>query len=94
MIAVQREGQESGSLWAVHPRTGSGRFVNSSLSAYLRSLLLVAEARPAMVGLDPLAAGTAVAGLQEALVAVDPAVFRSESAWWSVLVEQLWHGLL
>ncbi|MGX4734965.1 SUKH-4 family immunity protein [Kitasatospora griseola] len=94
VIAVQREGQEAGSVWAVHPRTGSGRFVNSSLSGYLRSLLLVAEARAAMVGLDPIAAGTAVAGLQEALVAVDPAVFRAESAWWSVLVEQLWHGLL
>ncbi|MGW4382244.1 SUKH-4 family immunity protein [Kitasatospora sp. NPDC004531] len=94
VIALQREGQEPGSVWAVHPRTGSGRFVNSSLSAYLRCLLLVAGARAAMVGLDPQAAGTALAGLQEALVAVDPAVFRAESAWWAVLVEQMWHGLL
>ncbi|WP_180290643.1 hypothetical protein [Streptomyces sp. TLI_171] len=28
-----------------------------------------------------------------ALTATDPQVFHQESTWWSVVVEQMWHGL-
>ncbi|WP_405013773.1 SUKH-4 family immunity protein [Kitasatospora sp. NBC_01539] len=95
VIAVQCGGDERavGSVWAVHPRTGSGRFVNASVSAFLRSLALLAPARAGLRGLDPLAAGAAVASFQSGLAAIDPDAFHKESAWWSVVVEQMWHGL-
>ncbi|WP_254552298.1 SUKH-4 family immunity protein [Kitasatospora sp. MMS16-BH015] len=93
VIAVRCAGEGAGSVWAVHPRTVSGRFVNGSLSTFLRSLVLLADARAALVGLDQVEAGAVVAGFQAALVETDPEVFRDDSTWWSVVIEQLWHGL-
>ncbi|MFE1322656.1 SUKH-4 family immunity protein [Kitasatospora phosalacinea] len=95
VVAVQCTGHDgrSGSVWAVHPRTGSGRYVNASVSAFLRSLDELAAARAALPGLDPYAAGAVVAALQGKLAAIDPDAFHKESAWWNVVVEQMWHGL-
>ncbi|GAA2143569.1 hypothetical protein GCM10009760_30130 [Kitasatospora kazusensis] len=92
-VAVRCSGNESGSVWAVHPRTGSGRFVNTSLSAFLRSLILLATARHTLSGLDPLEAADVLTNLQTALGESDPDAFRKESTWWSVVIEQMWHGL-
>ncbi|GAA2155630.1 hypothetical protein GCM10009760_55730 [Kitasatospora kazusensis] len=93
VVAVRCTGDETGSVWAVHPRTGSGRFVNTSVSAFLRSLVLLTGTRAALAGLDPVEAGGALAALQTALAETDPAAFRTDSTWWSVITEQLWHGL-
>jgi len=93
VIAVQHSGDEPGSVWAVHPRTGSGRFVNSSVSTFVRSLALLADTWPTLAGLDPTAAGAALAALQTGLAEIDPQAFRRDTTWWSVLVEQMWHGL-
>ncbi|QKW22460.1 SUKH-4 family immunity protein [Kitasatospora sp. NA04385] len=95
VVAVQCNDHDgrAGSVWAVHPRTGSGRYVNASPSAFLRSLEALVRARTALPGLDPYAAGAVVASLQGELAAIDPDAFHKESAWWSVVVEQMWHGL-
>ncbi|MGW2402499.1 SUKH-4 family immunity protein [Kitasatospora sp. NPDC001664] len=93
VIAVQTAGDEAGSVWAVHPRTGSGRFVNTTVAAFDRSLALLATARPALAGLAPAEAGAALAELQNGLAAIDPDAFRKDTAWWSVVIEQMWHGL-
>ncbi|MFJ1704640.1 SUKH-4 family immunity protein [Kitasatospora sp. NPDC088346] len=95
VIAVRCTGDERGlgSVWAVHPRTGSGRYVNGSVSAFLRSLELLSTSRAAMPGMDPLAAGAAVAALQNGLAEIDPDAFHKESTWWNVIVDQMWHGL-
>ncbi|MEV7181601.1 SUKH-4 family immunity protein [Kitasatospora sp. NPDC093679] len=95
VVAVQCAGaeQDLGSVWAVNPRTGSGRYVSASLSAFLRGLDALVTARAAMRGLDPLAAGAAVAALQTELAGIDPQAFHKDSTWWNVVVEQMWHGL-
>ncbi|MFJ8042820.1 SUKH-4 family immunity protein [Kitasatospora sp. NPDC096147] len=93
VIAVQTAGDEAGSVWAVHPRTGSGRFVNTTVSAFDRSLALLTTERPKLAGLAPAQAGAALAALQDGLAAIDPDTFRKDTTWWSVIVEQMWHGL-
>jgi hypothetical protein len=97
-LAVQCTAPESdqdliGTVWAVQPTRGGGRFVNRTLTAYLRSLALLASTRTQMQGMDPLAAGTAVAAFQEQLVAIDSWSLDQTGNWWSLVVEQMWHGL-
>ncbi|KMS70662.1 hypothetical protein ACM01_30780 [Streptomyces viridochromogenes] len=82
-----------GAVWAIDPVTASARYVNISLAAYVRSLAQLATVRDRMQGLDPVAAGTAVAELQEQLVAIDGSALADPGAWWSLIVEQMWHGL-
>ncbi|WP_431683953.1 SUKH-4 family immunity protein [Kitasatospora sp. KL5] len=94
MVAVQHAGDDEGSVWAVHPRTGSGRFVNSSVSAFVRSLALLASTWPVLAGLDPYDAAAALEKLQTELAEIDPQAFHRDTTWWSVLLEQMWHGLL
>ncbi|MFI9802301.1 SUKH-4 family immunity protein [Streptomyces sp. NPDC052302] len=98
VIAVQclpGSGQPDGlgALWAVDPVTATARYVNVSTAAFARSLALLATARQRMRGLDPVAAGAEVASLQEQLVAVDASALTDPDAWWSLVVEQMWHGL-
>ncbi|MEU6545397.1 SUKH-4 family immunity protein [Streptomyces sp. NPDC046859] len=98
VIAVQclpGSGQPDGlgALWAVDPVTAAARYVNVSTAAFARSLALLATARQRMRGLDPVAAGAEVAALQEQLVAVDASALTDPDAWWSLVVEQMWHGL-
>ncbi|MFB6441402.1 SUKH-4 family immunity protein [Streptomyces sp. NPDC056411] len=97
-LAVQCTAPENsqnliGTIWAVQPSSGGGRFVNRSLSAYLRSLALLVTTRRRMEGMDPRAAGAAVAAFQEQLVAIDSWALDDVGNWWSLVVEQMWHGL-
>ncbi|MGW7197284.1 SUKH-4 family immunity protein [Streptomyces chryseus] len=82
-----------GAVWAIDPVTASVRYVNISAGAYVRSLALLATVRERMQGLDPVAAGAAVAELQEQLVAIDPTALVNPDGWWALIVEQMWHGL-
>ncbi|WP_197085365.1 SUKH-4 family immunity protein [Saccharothrix sp. ST-888] len=83
-----------GRVWAVDPDSGSGRYLNADLSSFVRCLVLYAERRPALRGLDPFAAGAAVEVLQRELAALDGTVFGDPENWWAVVVEQHWDGLL
>ncbi|QKW23371.1 SUKH-4 family immunity protein [Kitasatospora sp. NA04385] len=94
VIAVQCTAEGAGRVWAVDPDNGTGRYLNADPNAYLRCLLLLAERRPALAGLDPRAAGAVVEALQRDLAAVDGSVFGDPENWWAVVVEQLWDGLL
>ncbi|MFJ8538601.1 SUKH-4 family immunity protein [Streptomyces sp. NPDC093591] len=82
-----------GAVWAVDPVTAAARYVNVSVAAFARSLALLATARQRMQGLDPIAAGAEVAALQEQLAAVDASALGNVETWWSLVVEQMWHGL-
>ncbi|MGW0733553.1 SUKH-4 family immunity protein [Streptomyces sp. NPDC002851] len=82
-----------GAVWAIDPVTASARYVNTSVPAYARSLALLAETRQQMRGMDPYEAGAAVAGLQEQLAAIDGSAQTGPDTWWSLIVEQMWHGL-
>ncbi|MEU9017309.1 SUKH-4 family immunity protein [Actinomadura sp. NPDC048394] len=83
-----------GRVWAVDPITGATRFVNTGPAELARSLTLLARGRQRMRGLDPYAAGAMVERIQEQLAAVDPPAFHGEDRWWSLVVEQMWNGLL
>ncbi|MHB6910037.1 SUKH-4 family immunity protein [Streptomyces sp. CB02959] len=91
--APEDDPSQLGTLWAVQPGTGGARFVNRSLGAYLRSLALLVTTRRQLAGLDPYASGAAVAGFQEQLVALDPWSLDDADNWWSLVTEQMWHGL-
>ncbi|WP_329532099.1 SUKH-4 family immunity protein [Streptomyces sp. NBC_01450] len=98
VIAVQclpgtTEPDGLGAVWAVDPVTAAARYVNVSAAAFARSLALLATTRQRMQGLDPVAAGAEVAALQEQLVAVDASALAHADTWWSLIVEQMWHGL-
>ncbi|MER6016006.1 SUKH-4 family immunity protein [Streptomyces bluensis] len=98
VIAVQclpgtTEPDGLGAVWAVDPVTATARYVNISAAAFARSLALLATARQRMEGLDPVAAGSEVAELQEQLVAIDASALGDADTWWSLIIEQMWHGL-
>ncbi|MBT2529908.1 SUKH-4 family immunity protein [Streptomyces sp. ISL-99] len=82
-----------GALWAIDPVNAAPRYINISAAAFARSLALLATTRQQMQGLDPVAAGAAVASFQEQLVAIDASALANPDAWWSLIVEQMWHGL-
>ncbi len=97
-VAVQCTAPENnqgliGTVWAVQPSSGGGRFVNRTLAAYLRSLALLATTRKEMQGMDPRAAGAAVAAFQEQIAAIDSWALDDDGNWWSLVIEQMWHGL-
>ncbi|WP_329311756.1 SUKH-4 family immunity protein [Streptomyces sp. NBC_01262] len=95
VITVQCRGSERwvGSVWAIHPLSGTGRFINQSVSAFDRSLALLVETRKLMDGMNPVEAGAAVAAFQEKLAALDPTALGDVENWWTVVTEQMWHGL-
>ncbi|MFJ8951134.1 SUKH-4 family immunity protein [Streptomyces sp. NPDC102381] len=98
LITVQCTGSDLdsepvGQVWAVTPDNGAGRRVNASVSAFARSLALLHTTREEMIALDPVMAGSAVADFQEQLVAIDASALDDPRNWWSVIVEQMWHGL-
>ncbi|MFC7308664.1 SUKH-4 family immunity protein [Streptomyces monticola] len=94
-ITVQCAGAEDwkGLVWAASPKSGSGRLVNTSVSAFVRSLALLVATRTGMVGMDPYQAGAAVKEFQERLVAIDRRALEKDN-WWSTIVDQMWHGLI
>ncbi|MGP4002257.1 SUKH-4 family immunity protein [Streptomyces sp. 8N706] len=83
----------TGAVRAVQPTSGGGRYINGSLAAFVRSLALLATVRERMQGMDPVAAGAAVAEFQEQLTALDASALEEPDHWWAVIVEQMWHGL-
>ncbi|GGU99989.1 hypothetical protein GCM10010211_79180 [Streptomyces albospinus] len=91
--APEDDPSQQGTLWAVQPSTGGARFVNRSAAAYARSLALLATTRRQMQGMDPYAAGATVAAFQEQLTAIDAWALDDAGNWWSLIVEQMWHGL-
>ncbi|MFD7297928.1 SUKH-4 family immunity protein [Streptomyces sp. NPDC059897] len=90
VITVQ---QEAGSVWAANPATGSGRYMNDSVAAFAHCLAALVTTRGLMLGMNPYEAGSAVADLQARLIALDPTCFDDADNWWSVIIEQMWHGL-
>ncbi|NBE54467.1 SUKH-4 family immunity protein, partial [Streptomyces boluensis] len=94
-ITVQCAGAEDwqGLVWAASPKTGSGRLVNTSIAAFVRSLALLVATRNGMVGMDPYQAGAAVQEFQNRLAAIDARALGRDN-WWATVVDQMWHGLL
>jgi hypothetical protein len=83
-----------GGVWAVDPVLGTTRFVNSGPGELARSLALLSHGRRRMRGRDAHGAGEIVERIQAQLASVDPAAFNGEDRWWSLVVEQMWNGLL
>ncbi|WP_067963618.1 SUKH-4 family immunity protein [Nocardiopsis trehalosi] len=97
-VTVQCVGAEDGTglgqVWSIDVRTGIGRFVNRSVAGFGRCLAGLAATLPRLRDTDPHTAGGLVAGFQDHLAAVDPAALGDPENWWSVVVEQMWDGLL
>lgn len=70
------------------------QFVNSSLPEFTRSLALLGRMWRLRIGLTPEQAGRWTVDFQAQLAAQDPAAIASPDNWWSVLIEQMWDGLL
>ncbi|MDQ0942884.1 SUKH-4 family immunity protein [Streptomyces sp. V1I1] len=70
------------------------QFVNSGLPEFTRCLALLGRMWRLRFGLNPEQAGRWTVDFQAQLAALDPAALASPESWWSVLVEQMWDGLL
>ncbi|WP_411158318.1 SUKH-4 family immunity protein [Streptomyces sp. CBMA29] len=70
------------------------QFVNSSLPEFARCLALLGRMWRLRIGLTPDQAGRWTVDFQAQLAAQDPAAIASPDHWWSVLIEQMWDGLL
>ncbi|MCL2552702.1 MAG: SUKH-4 family immunity protein [Actinomycetia bacterium] len=88
IVAVPLEGGPGGAP-ALAPQ-----FVNSSLPEFARCLALLGRMWRLRLGLTPDQAGRWTVDFQAQLAAQDPAAISSPDNWWSVLVEQMWDGLL
>lgn len=90
VITVQRD---SGQVWAALPLDGSLQYVNSSVAAFSYSLATLYATRGHMIDATPHTAGNIVADLQTRLLAIDPNSLSKPDNWWSLIIEQMWHGL-
>ncbi|MFD4897779.1 SUKH-4 family immunity protein [Streptomyces sp. NPDC058411] len=70
------------------------QFVNTGLPEFVRSMALLGRMWRLRFGLNPEQAGRWTVDFQAQLVAIDPAALASPEGWWSVLLEQMWDGLL
>ncbi|MER6999258.1 SUKH-4 family immunity protein [Streptomyces sp. NPDC000410] len=70
------------------------QFVNSGLPEFTRCLALLGRMWRLRFGLNPEQAGRWTVDFQAQLAALDPAALSSPESWWSVLLEQMWDGLL
>jgi hypothetical protein len=70
------------------------QFVNSGLPEFVRSMALLGQMWRLRYGLNPEQAGRWTVDFQAYLAALDPAALASPENWWSVLLEQMWDGLL
>ncbi|WP_173476303.1 SUKH-4 family immunity protein, partial [Streptomyces sp. 150FB] len=70
------------------------QFVNSGLPEFARCLGLLGRMWRLRFGLNPEQAGRWTVDFQAQLAALDPAALSSPESWWSVLLEQMWDGLL
>ncbi|MFG3286940.1 SUKH-4 family immunity protein [Streptomyces sp. NPDC048111] len=76
------------------PQSVPPQFVNSGLPEFVRSLALLGRMWRLRFGLNPEQAGRWTVDFQAQLAALDPAALASPESWWSVLLEQMWDGLL
>ncbi|MFE6889807.1 SUKH-4 family immunity protein [Streptomyces sp. NPDC057694] len=90
-ICVERN---TGRVWAVELTSGWASFVNSDVLRFAECLTLLARRWPARRTLGPRQAAVDTAEFQVALAAVDEACLTGANRWWSVIVEQMWNGLL
>ncbi|MGW5275383.1 SUKH-4 family immunity protein [Streptomyces sp. NPDC004044] len=70
------------------------QFVNSGLPEFTRSMALLGRMWRLRFGLNPEQAGRWTVDFQAQLVALDAAALASPESWWSVLLEQMWDGLI
>lgn len=70
------------------------QFVNSGLPEFARCLALLGRMWRLRFGLTPEQAGRWTVDFQAQLAALDAAALGSPETWWSVLLEQMWDGLL
>ncbi|HEY8977980.1 MAG TPA: SUKH-4 family immunity protein [Streptomyces sp.] len=70
------------------------QFVNSGLPEFARCLALLGRMWRLRFGLNPEQAGRWTVDFQAQLASLDPAALGSPDSWWSVLLEQMWDGLL
>ncbi|MEV6577232.1 SUKH-4 family immunity protein [Streptomyces sp. NPDC051582] len=70
------------------------QFVNSSLPQFARSLAMLGHMWRLRQHLTPEQAGRWTADFQTNLAGLDSAALASPESWWSVLLEQMWDGLL
>ncbi|MFD7164245.1 SUKH-4 family immunity protein [Streptomyces violascens] len=85
---------EAGSPTGGHSQSVPPQFVNSGLPEFVRSLALLGRMWRLRFGLNPEQAGRWTVDFQAQLAALDPAALASPESWWSVLLEQMWDGLL
>ncbi|MEU5402082.1 SUKH-4 family immunity protein [Streptomyces sp. NPDC005963] len=70
------------------------QFVNSGLPEFVRCMALLGRMWRFRYGLNPEQAGRWTVDFQAQLASLDPAALSSPENWWSVLLEQMWDGLL
>ncbi|MFE6691278.1 SUKH-4 family immunity protein [Streptomyces sp. NPDC057743] len=70
------------------------QFVNTGLPEFVRCLAMLGRMWRLRYGLTPEQAGRWTVDFQAQLVALDPPALGSPETWWSVLLEQMWDGLL
>ncbi|MFF8027282.1 SUKH-4 family immunity protein [Streptomyces sp. NPDC007896] len=87
IVAVPVEAGPGGS--SVPPQ-----FVNTGLPEFARCLALLGRMWRLRFGLNQEQAGRWTVDFQAQLASLDPAALGSPESWWSVLLEQMWDGLL
>jgi SUKH-4 immunity protein/Xanthomonas XOO_2897-like deaminase len=70
------------------------QFVNTGLPEFARCLALLGRMWRLRYGLNQEQAGRWTVDFQAQLASLDPAALSSPESWWSVLLEQMWDGLL
>ncbi|MFI8370457.1 SUKH-4 family immunity protein [Streptomyces sp. NPDC085466] len=70
------------------------QFVNTGLPEFTRSMALLGRMWRLRFGLTPEQAGRWTVDFQAQLAMLDPAALSAPENWWSVLLEQMWDGLL
>lgn len=88
IVAVPMEAQAPGG------QPAAPQFVNSGLPEFVRCLAMLGRMWRLRYGLTPEQAGRWTVDFQAQLVALDPPALGSPETWWSVLLEQMWDGLL
>ncbi|WP_243767000.1 SUKH-4 family immunity protein, partial [Streptomyces sp. GC420] len=70
------------------------QFVNTGLPEFTRCMALLGRMWRLRFGLTQEQAGRWTVDFQAQLASLDPAALASPESWWSVLLEQMWDGLL
>ncbi|MCX4781370.1 SUKH-4 family immunity protein [Streptomyces sp. NBC_01264] len=76
------------------PGTVTTQFVNSGLPDFAHCLALLGRMWPLRHGLTPQRAGRWTEEFQSELMRLDPPALAGSESWWSLLLEQMWDGLL